>query len=542
MKTTKLSNCIYYFIAPISVLVSTLFAMSLQPVIDNGISKDRNTFLAASVYAIIFCLLDVILVYVTNILENNIKASFTVHFRLKIFDKLFGMKIKEFNSRSSADYLTDLTTRTEDLSDKLCENKLNIYKSIWSLLISLVAIGFTRWELAIYVLVFSLISVYLPKLFQSKSMHYENEYVKATDCHTQKSQELIRNFAIIKIFNVVVDQHEKYNNIIHNVKTSDVNRNNKISLINTISIGISQLSYTCIIIFSMLLVLRGKLTVGYILSISQLLGGIMYPFEVLPGYITEYKNGKKISEQTLESYGITQIFPGKSIKDCSSIQLNNVSVMKEDKVLIDNVNLTLDLNKKYAVIGKSGAGKTTLAKSIMKFIDIDKGNITYDGHGFDEFNEDDIFNFISYQNQKLSMLDESIKDNIVMFKDFDTLRWNSVIKEAALCDFINNKKFKENTLLQDDAKNISGGELQRIAIARSLYSSTKFMIFDECLANLDNQTAMQVEKDLLSNTKKGFLMITHRIFEENMKQYDYVILMENGSVIEINDWMHMQHK
>jgi ATP-binding cassette subfamily C protein len=542
MKINKLWNYIYYVVAPVSVLISTLFAMSLQPIIDNGMSGDKDGFLTAGICAIIFCLLDVIFAGITNVLENHVKASFIANFRLHIFDKLFGLKISEFNDRASADFMTDLTTRPEDLSEKLCANKLNIYKSVWSLLISVVAIVSTRWELAIYVVVFSLISVYLPKVFQSKSIQYENEYVKTTDVHTRKSQELIRNFGIVKIFGIVKEQRKKYLDVIHNVKKADIDRNNKTNTLNTISIGISELSFTCIIIFSTLLVLKGKLSVGYILSISQLLGGIMYPFEVLPGYIMEYKNGKKIYKQIMGSYEFSSKAPQISINDCSSIKLENVSVKKENTVLIDHINLGLDLSKKYAVIGKSGAGKSTLVKTIMKFIDADEGNITYDDHGIDEFDEESIFHFISYQNQKLSMLDESIKDNIVLFKDYDVSQWNSVIKEAALSEFIDKKEQRENTLLHDDAKNISGGELQRIAIARSLYSSAKFMIFDECLANLDNPTAMQIERDLLLNSQKGLLMITHRVFEENMKLYDYVILMDKGKIIEINDWSHMQHK
>ena len=199
MKTNSFFEKIYYIIAPISVLISTLFAMSLQPIIDSGMSSKYDTFFSASIFAIFFCLLDIVFIYIANFLDNNIKATFIANFRLCIFDKLFSLKISEFNTNLSTDFIMDLTTRPDDLSEKLCSNKLQIYKNIWNLIISVIAIISTRWELAVYIIVFSFISVYLPKLFQSKSIQYENEYIENTNIHTQKTNELIRNFGIIKV-------------------------------------------------------------------------------------------------------------------------------------------------------------------------------------------------------------------------------------------------------------------------------------------------------------------------------------------------------
>ena len=168
--------------------------------------------------------------------------------------------------------------------------------------------------------------------------------------------------------------------------------------------------------------------------------------------------------------------------------------------------------------------------------------ILLDEQKLSKISEASLFQYLNYHNQDITLFDASIEDNIALTQPYHSKQMQTAIKKAHLTEFIARQKQQESTIIDDDGKNISGGEKQRIAIARSLASNAVFTVFDECLASLDNLTAKAIEKDLLTQNDMGILMITHRIFEENMRMYDGVIVMENGKIIETGKWENLKTK
>lgn len=539
------NKILYYIITPISVLVSTLFAMALQPIIDNGIAMDWKAFFTAVCVAVMLCCLDIILCYFSDYLIDVCKAEFIVKLRIHYYDRIFQEDVSCFGKKNSSFFITSLTSKPEQISEKYFENGLNIYKSIWSLVISVVAILFARWELSLYIIVFSLISVYLPKTMQKQSDDIETKFMQADEKHLMKVREVIRNYMPIKMFGIIAGQRNQYKSSVNQIKNIDLKRSKKKNLMNAFATGISELSFVLIIVFSMILVMQGKLSVGYIMSVSQLLGGIMFPFEVLPGYIMDRKSGRKLmleQEEALQN----EIQSNKSGKILPAapkqIQFDHVDFIYDNGFELQDIQLALDTNKKYAVIGHSGSGKSTIAKLIIGMLHPASGKILLDGQKLSDIDETSLFNYMNYHNQEVTLFDASIEYNVALQKPYQSEQMQKVIKKAHLEDFIRRQKQHEHTYIDDDGKNISGGEKQRIAIARSLASNAVFTVFDECLASLDNITAKAIEKDLLKQNDMGILMITHRIFEENMQMYDCVIVMENGKIIEMGNWKDLKSK
>lgn len=539
------NKILYYIITPISVLVSTLFAMALQPVIDNGIAMDWKGFWYAVGAAVILCILDIILCYFSDYLIDACKAEFVSKLRAHYYDMIFREDMNRFGEKNSSFFIASLTSKPEQITEKYFENGLRIYKSIWSLAISVIAILSARWELSLYVLLFSLISVYLPKTMQKQSDDIEKDFMQADEKHLIKVREVIRNYMPIKMFGMIAHQREKYTMSVNQIKNIDLKRSKKNNLMNAFAMGVSELSFVLIIVCAMILVMQGKLSVGYIMSVSQLLGGIMFPFEVLPGYIMDRKSGKKLmleQENALENKPQENERKNVLTMAPKQIQFNHVDFTYENGFALKDIDLTLDTTKKYAIIGHSGSGKSTIAKLMIGMLKSDTGKILVDDQKLSDVNEASLFNYLNYHNQDITLFDDSIEYNIALQKPYHSEQMQTAIKKAHLDEFIRKQKHQENTLIDDDGKNISGGEKQRIAIARSLASNAVFTVFDECLASLDNITAKAIEKDLLEQNDMGILMITHRIFEENMRKYDCVIVMENGQIIETGRWEDLKSK
>ncbi len=426
------------------------------------------------------------------------------------------------------------------IAEKYCESFYQIYKSVWSLAISLIAIVSAGWELAVYVLIFSFLSVNLPKLFQGKADRMDAEYLKQREEHLAKTGEVIRNFAVIRVFALFEDQKKKYHAVLAELREKEDARNRLSCLIQALSMGISELSFVLIIIFAVLLLVNGRLSVGYITSLSQLLGGVMYPFEMLPGYLLAYRTGRELyrrNECEFESEmerSDEKISPGEPIREIKAEHLfygyqNGVSVLKD-------ISLVLERGKKYALVGGSGSGKSTLAKLLSGFLQASEGIVTVNGLPIQEVREEFLYRDISWQDQTVSVFRDSIRNNIMLGKTCTEEQWERVIHDACLQDYIHNLPDHEHTPLEEGGKNVSGGELQRIALARSLSTDPQFMIFDEIAVSLDKQKAREVERNILNLAGRGILMITHHLYEENMRMYDKIFVMKDGRIAEEGTW------
>lgn len=531
----------YLLCAPLAILASTLFAMSLQPVIDAGLAGDMTVFTAASSRAAALVAADVLAAYLEDVQRLKIKTACTRQLRYQYFSGFFQQRIQQFMETDSAAHLSKLTVDAEVISEKYCESLLHIYRYIWSLLISVAAIISARWELAIYVVVFSLISVNLPKLFQRKADAAEQDYLSAGKAHLDTAQESIRNYLLTRLHGMVSSQIKKYQRVAGNVERKDRSRRRKTFAINAAAGGVSELSFVLMIIFAMLLVMDGKLSVGYVMSVSQLLGGIMFPFEMLPGCILSYRTGRKLFETNrtrMEAAAAGEGRPSLPLpRDIRRIQVDGLSFAYQGAApILNNVSLSLEGSKKYALVGASGSGKSTLSKIIMGFLSPDGGEVTINGLPVEQINQEDLYSAVSYQSQSVTFFTDTIRNNILLGRSLPEGIWKAILRSARLEAMLDGLPEREDSLIEENGKNISGGEAQRIGLARCLAKRPRFMIFDEIAASLDNQNALEIEKMILSLPDAGVLMITHRIYEENMREYDTIFVLKDGKISEQGTW------
>lgn len=220
------------------------------------------------------------------------------------------------------------------------------------------------------------------------------------------------------------------------------------------------------------------------------------------------------------------------IKDFNNkISLEDVSFKYDDKKVLENISFDFEKGKKYALVGLSGSGKSTLMKLISKRIKANEGKIYIDGIDLDEVSRNSIINLISTINQNVFLFKGSIYDNITLFsRDYSEEKVKDVILKAELGKYLDRLYDKE--LISENANNLSGGEKQRISIARSLIKDTKIILADEILSSLDNEIAFSIEKGLLELENITLISVTHRLIKENLKQYDKILVLKDGKIEE----------
>lgn len=533
---------------PLSALASIAFAMSLQPIIDDGLSGDMERFIATTCTAVLIACGDVLLDYNWNMQKKKVVISCTQNLRFHYVSLFFQQDIARFLEKDSAVYLSKLTVDADVIGEKYCESVLNLYSSLWSLAISVICIASTRLELAAYVLIISFVSVNLPRVFQRKAAASERAYLDSGSAHINMAQECIRNYLVIRLFKLVPSQMSKYQQAVSDMGKKDSARKKRAFAVDAAASAVSCVSFIAIIALCMLFVMQGKLSVGYTMSVSQLLGGVMVPFERLPGYLVAYRAGKQIYlANEAELRAGMRMEGGRKLllnhtDDHMDIENMSFSYRADSPAVLRDISLSLDLKKKYAVVGKSGSGKSTLAKIMMGLLAPTRGGVSLNGVPLQELDRSSLYGAVAYQNQTASFFDGTIKENIVLGKHLSEDTWRHIIEASRLDDMLGRLPEREFAVIQENGKNISGGEAQRICLARCLARQPSFILFDEIAASLDGQNAAAIEKTILSLEHVGALHITHRIYEENMRQYDAILVLKDGRISEQGTWEELVAK
>ena len=218
----------------------------------------------------------------------------------------------------------------------------------------------------------------------------------------------------------------------------------------------------------------------------------------------------------------------------SVITLNNVTFSYNNSEVnaIKNLNLKFEEGKKYAIIGESGSGKSTIAKLLLNFYKCSEGKVKIDSEEILNINPNYLYHSISYIHQNVFLFDDTLRENITLYKDYSEDEIVRAIKLSGLWEFVSKLPNGIDTKVGENGSIFSGGERQRIGIARALICKSKFLILDEATSNLDNITAKNIYDSLLKLENTSSIIITHQLNTNFLSQCDYIYVMKNGHLIE----------
>lgn len=521
---------------PLSCYFSIKFALSFEPIINSAIDKNFNMLKIAAMWFSIYAILDCIFLLIVKYIRENILKETYINIKKDLFSKIIKMNIETFNEDNTGSYISILDNDVKLLGDSYFSSVLSIYSVIMSFIFSFVTVSLLNYIITILLIIVAICSIIIPKFLNKKLANLQDKYSESMKKYTSQIKDFFEGFQVIKSFNVqdkVIRSHNQYNEI---REQSGCDSRKTVYLAGWISMLFSSIMYVITYIAGGYFAIIGAMSVGLVISLSQLIGGVVAPLEQLPSILAEIHSTLKIRNKLQEIITMKSVEEKGRVLDKlpSEISMKNISFSynNSDIKAISDISLNFKEYKKYAIVGESGSGKSTIAKLLLNFYKCNSGEIKFDDTEISKIDSSYLYKSIAYIHQNIFIFDDTLKNNIALYNDYKDEDIMRVIELSGLSEFVKRLSNGIYTNIGENGNICSGGERQRIGIARALICRSKFLILDEATSSLDNITASQITNSVLTLKDTSSIVITHQLNYNLLSKCDYIYVMKNGRVIE----------
>lgn len=507
-------------------------AMFFGYVIDSASGAINMKFSKVMIYTFALLITESVFKWIYEVMSYKFVAKMSLDTKIYIFNNLIKQDIESFYNNDVGDKISILTNDINTIETEYFRTFLNLVKSGFLFLFAFGTIFYVSYQMTIALMILSIISFVFGNIPMKNLKTFKEKFSNSQSEYTARTSEYFNGYETIKVFGLEKFISKVFYNNSKNVYDKGLAYQKRYSLVTMISYFFGGFTFLGGFVCGGYLAYKGFITLGQMIVCVQLTNHIVNPLMFAIESYGKFKSVDKILNKIENTLISEENVETTEIKDFNNkISLKDVSFKYDDKKVLENISFDFEKGKKYALVGLSGSGKSTLMKLISKRIKADEGKICIDGTDLDEVSRNSIINLISTINQNVFLFKGSIYDNITLFsKDYSEEKVKDVILKAELGKYLDRLYDKE--LISENANNLSGGEKQRISIARSLIKDTKIILADEILSSLDNEIAFSIEKGLLELENITLISVTHRLIKENLKQYDQILVLKDGNIEE----------
>lgn len=519
------------FICLLSALATLFLAYVMKYIMDVAISKDLKLFYRAIILSLLLIIIYVLLVYLKGIVNAVFLKKVMVMLRSDYFKALMNRNI--FDNSNPSKYISVFNNDISLLEKNYLENLLLIISDLFLIVICTIGLFLTNFKLALIVVLINILSIIIPVIFSKQLSLKQEKYTKVLNELNIKFKDYLMGFELIKANNVI----NKIKTIFNTKEIEYENSKQKVryeeAKINALS-SLSSIGTNIItILLCIYFVITGRITIGTVVAINNLVNNITNPLNRLFVEIATVK-GTRIVEQKIISFIDLHHCCNNDInykEPINKIQLEKVSFKYSNKLILNQIDYCFKKGKKYILVGNSGCGKTTLLKLILMYFNNYEGEILYNNKNAKDIDPTSIFDQIAFINQETFIFNDTLKNNICLFQDYDSKQINEIINKTGLNQLVASLPEGLNSKIKENGANLSGGQKQKIAIARALLKQKEIIFIDEGTSNLDNLSAYEIEKIILDN-KAMIISITHHLKKELLEKYDEILVLDQGKIIE----------
>lgn len=357
-------------------------------------------------------------------------------------------------------------------------------------------------------------------------------------------RDSLSGFSVVKSFKAEIQLCKMFAKETWDVSNAKERRRKKAILVQLISITAGNVLQLGVFIIGAYLALSGSnISAGSVLIFIQLLNYVINPIELVPQAIAEIKASRALIKKLATTLSENVREDGKIELDnlSNGITVKNLSFeYEENKPILHDINFRFEASKSYCIVGGSGCGKSTLLNLLMASHSKYRGKITYDETDVQDLSSRSLYDMVSLVQQNVFVFNSTIRNNITMFSSFSEEEVERAIRLSGLSELVAERG--EDYICGENGSGLSGGEKQRLSIARSLLKKSKVLLVDEATAALDKQTAYKIATTFLELKDMTRIIVTHSLDEELLKQYDCIVALKNGTIIESGNFRDLTDK
>jgi ATP-binding cassette subfamily B protein len=538
-----------YFLKYKALLILTLFSMLISSVSSSLLpfyaKKIIDQFIATKeiksvVFSSLIMLLLAALTYALKLIQiyygNLAGQRIMKDIRLDFFKKLTRFEIETFNREPSGKIITRITNDIENMNELLNSGIISLLSDLLLVFFAVFFLLYINPKLALISISPLPLAIFLSFIFGNKM---EKAYEKVRDALTKINihmQESLTGLSVVQIFQNEKRNFQKFDSHAKDFRFS-FHRSIMLNVLLRQSINVmSYVSTFLLYLFGGILAISGKSTIGTIVAFGYYLSYLYGPLGDLSDKFSILQNAissmKKIDEFLTENREEENIEKGKAIELKGNISLNNVcfSYEKNNNVL-ENINLKTEKGQKIAIVGYTGAGKSTLANLILAFYKPTSGEIYFEGENLLSLSKQQLRKNMAIVLQNIFIFKGTVSDNITLGKEFSDEEVIAAAKKIGVHDFIMRLPQGYDTELLTEGKNISLGERQLISFARALVFNPRILILDEATASIDSQTEALIEKGIKELLKgRTSIVIAHRL--STIRNANTIVVLNKGRIVE----------
>ena len=485
---------------------------------------------------VIFIILGVsfIIVYLLYMyIKPRFRKKAMMQYKNNIYNSLLKKNITDFNKHETSIYISSLTNDVNYIEENYIFSIFGLITQITLFITTIVVMIIYSPILSLVAIGLGLLPLIVALLVGGKLMTYEEKISNENASFMHFIKDNLIGFSTIKVFKAEKKMKELFNqnnNSLETQKAKEVKTTVLMEFLQTLTSIIAQ--YGVFFVGAYLCIKEKSLTPSVILLFVQLMNYVMSPLAQIPSLISK-RNACLPLFKKIENI-VNEKEEDNTNKEQASFN-NNITISDlrfsyDDKVILNGINYTFNKNKSYAIVGTSGSGKTTLVNLLLGRNNSYQGSINYDNKELNEISIDSIYEISSFVEQDVFIFDDTIINNITMYSKVDDALLNNAINQSGLKQLIDEKGIDYKC--GENGNNLSGGEKQRISIARALIKKAQILLMDEATSALDNETSYEITNNVLDLENTTKIMITHRLEENILKRFDEIIVLKNGVIIE----------
>ena len=449
------------------------------------------------------------------------------------FDKISRKGISAFSKEHTGRYLSALTNDINAIEQQYLERLLPMVDCCVSFLIALGMMLYYSPLLTFVVLSGSLLPALVSVLMGPRAAKLETEVSDANENFLSRIKDLLGGFAVLKSFKAEAEAKVQFDSANDAVEKSKRGKRNFAAMMRAAGNGSGLAMQMGMFVIGAILAIRGSINPGTVLAFVNMVNIVLRPIEQLPTFLASRKAAFALAQKLEQITGENTVSGGETIapKLEKAISFDHVSFgYEEGKPVLKDLSFRFEAGKKYAIVGGSGSGKSTLLNLMMGGGNGYSGSLTIDGKELSGIDPDSLYDVMSLIGQNVFLFDDTIRRNITMFRDFPDGEVVSAVERSGLAGVLAAKG--GDYRCGENGVGLSGGERQRISIARCLLRKTPVLMLDEATAALDNQTAFDVTEAVLRLEDQTCIVVTHRLEEALLRQYDGILVLRDGRIAE----------